>query len=74
MQKKQVDSFFGKTREAIYRGAFLQTVALLHESGFRGGLGDIPLIFYEQLAIEFGKRNYDEVSKLIQERIKFLGK
>lgn len=61
--------------EAIYRTGFLQTVALLHESGhyyFQIGRGDQYFAFYEELVEKFDKRKYDEVSKLLEEKIEKL--
>ena len=56
----------GRTKEAIYRGAFLQTAALFYQDGINK-LSDGILENYYDLIEEFGRRNYDKVNQLIEE-------
>jgi hypothetical protein len=57
-------------QEAIYRSAFLQTIALLSAEGEHSGLGSRTLEFYDGITENFGSRDYDAVQKLLEKRLK----
>ncbi len=56
----------GRTQEAVYRAAFLQTAALFYQ-GDVNRLADRFIGFYGQVVTEFSDRHYDKVEGIIDE-------